>query len=207
MSHLLGGFSVLSLLLCLAIRLAKFNRPFRIPKSLKKTIKPWAIAGLVVLTMQIMLGGWTSANYASHQCAGWDSLPVCNSGWTNQVEKMHLKDAFNVIHLNAEDGNYEFGEHDAEARVAIHAAHRIGAIITILMMIMLIYKVKNTRNNLLKDLGSLMIILLTAQVLLGVGNVVLGLPLLVATAHNIVGAFLLLSVVALNFVLWASKRR
>ena len=48
-------------------------------------------------------------------------------------------------------------------------------------------------------LGQLLLTVLTLQLVLGVLNVVWNLPLAVATAHNGVGALLLLAVVTVNF--------
>ena len=47
--------------------------------------------------------------------------------------------------------------------------------------------------------------LLLAQVALGIGNVLLHLPLGVATAHNGVAALLLVSLVYLNYRLWRQQ--
>jgi heme a synthase len=202
MSHLLGGFTLVSLLFLLSMRLAKFRRHYRIPKKLVTDIRPWAIIGIAALAIQIMLGGWTSANYASYQCHGVDSLPICQGNWG---ETMNIKEGFNVLSLKAD--NYEGGVMDASAREAIHVMHRIGAIVVTLLLGFLILKLRQTRNQILRDLGALVGIILTGQLLLGISNVVFGLPLLVATGHNLVGAILLLALVAVNFVLWNHKRR
>ena len=63
MGHLLGGFTVLSCLFLLYLRLT----PYRIPGGdagcvSLANMRFWV---LIILTGQIALGGWTSANYAA----------------------------------------------------------------------------------------------------------------------------------------------
>ena len=63
MGHLLGGFTVLSCLFLLYLRLT----PYRIPggDARMRQFGKYAILGIIILTGQIALGGWTSANYAA----------------------------------------------------------------------------------------------------------------------------------------------
>ena len=58
----------------------------------------------------------------------------------------------------------------------------------------------------LKPLGFAVAGVLSLQVALGIGNVVLSLPIAVATAHNAVGAALLLTLVSVNYRLRAATR-
>ncbi|MBT8449248.1 MAG: COX15/CtaA family protein, partial [Gammaproteobacteria bacterium] len=163
-----------------------------------------AIVGLVLLVIQIALGGWTSANYASQICNGVASLPICQGEWYRVLD---FREALTFWGLEMpERGNFEFGHFSPEVRTTIHVMHRIGAIIVTGYLVWLGWRLRNAQNQLLEDLGTLMLLLLTAQVLLGLGNVLLGLPLLVATGHNAVAALLLLSLVAINFVLRIHKK-
>jgi cytochrome c oxidase assembly protein subunit 15 len=50
----------------------------------------------------------------------------------------------------------------------------------------------------LKKIGMLMLILLVVQIILGVANLLLHLPLVLAVGHNMVAALLLITVVVLN---------
>jgi len=58
----------------------------------------------------------------------------------------------------------------------------------------------------LRPWGQALGAVLALQISLGIGNVVLGLPLVVATAHNAVGAALLLVTVAVNYSLHTATR-
>ena len=202
MAHLLGGFSTLTMLFCLSIRLSKANYPFRIHKNKVKELAPYTILGLVILSIQIALGGWTSSNYAAVVCSSVASLPICQGDW---MSLLNFREAFQLWGFGVD--NYEFGHLDAASRITIHVVHRIGALVTFFYLAWLAWRLQKAQNNILADMGKLMAILLVIQFSLGISNVVFSLPLLVAVAHNGFAALLLLCVAGINFILWAHKRR
>ena len=65
---------------------------------------------------------------------------------------------------------------------------------------------RSPRGSDLPRFGAAMLVVLAVQVALGIGNVLWSLPLPVATAHNAVGAALLLVLVSVNYRLLASTR-
>ncbi len=81
------------------------------------------------------------------------------------------------------------------ARAAIQMLHRIGALIVTLSIVILIYLFRKYEH--LKASLILIGALLISQVTLGILNVVLSLPILVAVLHNAVALLLLLSVIGL----------
>jgi cytochrome c oxidase assembly protein subunit 15 len=91
--------------------------------------------------------------------------------------------------------DYEGGVLDAAARAAIQMAHRIGAIVVSLYVGFLAIRLAMTPG--FRTVGITLGVLLVAQVALGIGNVVLGLPLWVATAHLMVAVLMLFTVVTL----------
>ena len=95
--------------------------------------------------------------------------------------------------------DYEFGVLDAPSRVAIHFTHRLGALVTFLLLgfIALKYARQKTTPP-LRMAGQLTILALIAQVSIGIGVVWFGLPLSLATAHNGIAALLLLATVNMN---------
>ena len=192
-THLLGGFTTLSLLWLLGLRLN--NSPWQqpnIPVRQWVNLRPLAMIALVLLVCQITLGGWTSSNYAALACP---DLPTCQGRW---LPPMDFANGFNVAQ---EIGpNYLGGQMDGEARVAVHMAHRMGAIVVTLLLGFLIYKLyQNAGGMELKRLTHVLLFLLIVQVSLGISNIVFSLPLWVAVAHNAGGALLLLTLVTLNY--------
>ena len=92
--------------------------------------------------------------------------------------------------------DYEGGVLDNPARVAIHFTHRLGAILTTLVLGFLGWLMLK-RVELRLD-GVALLATLLLQLVLGASIVVYGVPLAVAVAHNGVGALLLLMVLNAN---------
>src|SRR5690606_1731458 len=90
-----------------------------------KPLLPLALLSLLVVTLQIALGGWTAANYAALACI---DLPICEAGWSNRLV---FAEAFD-LHLGHDD--YEYGVMSQDARATIHVLHRLGAIVTTLVV-------------------------------------------------------------------------
>lgn len=103
--------------------------------------------------------------------------------------------------------NYEFGVLDAPARVAIQLVHRIGAVVTLLAVLGVALAVwRHASSPVQRGIALGMGAVLFAQFLLGIGNVLLSLPLPLAVAHNAGALLLLLALVALNYSLSAQER-
>lgn len=184
MGHLLGGFSLLALLMLYRWQLSKQLRPellqYQAPASLARA--GWLV--LFILLGQIALGGWTSANYAAMACV---ELPICHSGWQQQL---NFPEAFD-LHLGHD--NYEFGVMSAEARQTIHISHRIGAVLTLLAVGWFALRLWQQRQQIgMARLPMLLGALLLLQFSLGVANIWWLLPLGNAVAHNFVAANLLM---------------
>ena len=103
--------------------------------------------------------------------------------------------------------NYEGGVLDGPARTAIHMSHRIGAVITLLIVLFIACKAIFQDIKQIKLTGFAIIVLLGIQISLGIANVVMHLPLYIAVAHNGVAALLLLSLVTLLHLSISKKIR
>jgi cytochrome c oxidase assembly protein subunit 15 len=183
MGHLLGGMLTCALLGYVALRLA--NR--HAPTPHQRRLRPMVAAALLLLAAQIALGGWTSANYAALAC-GID-FPKCAGSWWPPTD---FREGF--VLWRGIGVNYEGGVLDAAARAAIQIVHRIGAAA---VFVQVVATALLAWRRGLRGLGALAALLVCTQVVLGILNVRLLLPLPVATAHNGVAALLLLSLVAL----------
>jgi cytochrome c oxidase assembly protein subunit 15 len=156
----------------------------------ERSLRKWAVAGLVVLGLQIMLGGWVSTNYAAVACP---DFPTCQrSFWPD----MDFKDAFVLWRGLGID--YEGGVLDHPARVAIHYTHRLGALVAALVLGFVAFKaLRSGQSRGVRVAGAALATALVAQLLLGPVMVLKTFPLPLATAHNAVAALLVLSMVAL----------
>jgi cytochrome c oxidase assembly protein subunit 15 len=186
--HLLGGMATLGLLVWLALRQTPLQPVKPQPNF---TLRAWAAIALVTLILQIALGGWVSANYAALACP---DFPTCNGRWLPPMDFEH------AFHLVRELGVTAAGTPlSQESLNAIQWTHRAGALLALLVVGGV--AVALLRIPALRPYGVAILILLVLQIALGVANVVLRLPLVLAVAHNGGAALLLGALVVLNFAL------
>jgi heme a synthase len=186
-THLLGGFATLSLLWLLWLR-THASTP------LPAALRTHAVLALCIMVLQIMLGGWTSSNYAALACP---DFPTCQAQWWPQMD---FAAGFDVMQRIGP--NYLGGLMHSSARAAIHMAHRIGAVLVFLTVAPLALRAIGAGAA---RLGQIVLALVFLQIGLGVANVVFTLPLAVATAHNATGALLLLGVITVNYRTFRSR--
>ncbi|WP_019528631.1 COX15/CtaA family protein [Dasania marina] len=198
-AHLLGGFATFSLYWLLTLRLS--NQHWQLPADIFEKVsalKKWALLGLVIVAGQVALGGWTTSNYAAVACP---DLPTCQNQW---LPVMNFAQGFDIF--QAIGPNYLGGTMENESRIAIHFSHRIGAIITTIYMVLLAFMLLRVGpHSATQRMAKILLIMLSLQVLLGLGNILLKFPLAIAVAHNLGGAFLLLVLVTLNYKLQTSR--
>jgi len=187
-THLLGGFATLSLLWLMYLRLSP-------TAAIPFALWPHAAIALVAVVLQVMLGGWTTSNYAALACP---DFPTCHGAWWPQMDAAAGFDVFQDI-----GPNYLGGLLDNTARIAIHMGHRIGALLVFLAVGSLAIRMFAIASA--RRLGIAVAVLLLVQIALGILNVVLTLPLPVATAHNGTGALLLLGVITVNYRSFRSR--
>ena len=184
-AHLLGGFATLALLWLLWLPAPGSEHRPAVPRSLRR----WGAAALAALLLQIALGGWTSANYAALACP---DFPTCQGRWW--PDGMDFGEAF-VLWRGA-GIDYEHGVLDSPARTAVHFAHRAGAALAAALLLALAVAGWRSDDTRLRRGAAVLVLLLAAQLGLGVANVLLRLPLPVAVAHNVTAALLLLAVLS-----------
>lgn len=183
-AHLLGGLTTLALLTWLAVHAAGARCecvPARVVLA--------ARAGLVLLVLQIALGGWTSTNYAALACT---DFPACHGSlWP-------LADYANAFHVVRELGMTADGELlSLAALTAIHWSHRMGAVVAGGFLLVLGWML--ARRMPTAGAGVALIAAVLLQIGLGIANVVLSLPLPLAAAHNAGAALLVGIMVWVNY--------
>jgi cytochrome c oxidase assembly protein subunit 15 len=187
--HLIFGMTTLALLAWLWLTARRHGRsglpsmPARMPRRL-------CLAALVVLGMQIALGGWTSSHYAATACP---DFPTCQNQWWPEADFRH---AF-VLWPGAAV-NYEGGLLDPPARVAIQMTHRLGACTATLMLVLAAYfTLRAGAQREARRAAWVVLMFLGLQLLIAISMVVDGFALWLATAHNAGAALLLVATVAL----------
>jgi len=183
--HLLGGLLTLALLWWLALPPAR-----RELKAAERPLRRLAIAGIAVLAVQVALGGWTSTNYAAAACP---DFPTCQASYW---PPMDFRNAF--ILWRGLGIDYEGGVLDAQARVAIHYTHRLGAYVTAIVLLLLVAGALRRRHSGATRVAAIAVgVAVVLQALIGMNLVWKGWPLWLGTAHNAGAALLVLATVAL----------
>ena len=143
---------------------------------------------LFVLFIQIFLGGWTSTNYAGLACT---DFPTCHG---SLIPNLNFNDAFDLFR---DLGKLSDGSPLPLAVFeTIQWIHRLGALITWLFfgyLASVILKYKTMRS-----LGYILLFVITAQFIVGVANLLLHLPTILAVMHTFGAASLVVLAVILN---------
>jgi heme a synthase len=184
-AHLIGGMTTLALLIWLLLRQYRPTVASAQPHPTRRVAR----LALAVLGIQIVLGGWVSTNYAALACS---DFPQCHGAW------FPIADYANGFYPLRELGRTASGELlQQEALTAIHWVHRIGALLTFLVVGYLGYRLFQRIEH--QRIAAALCVALAVQILLGIANVLLNLPLPLAVAHNAGAALLLVVLVTVNF--------
>lgn len=182
-AHLIGGMTTLAMLAWLWVH-ASPARYVQIGAGLRSLAR----ISFVVLAVQIVLGGWVSTNYAALACM---DFPTCHGSLWPEAD---YANAFHVVRELGMTAEGELLSH--EALTAIHWMHRLGALVASVALLALALGLRRAG---LSRLGSALIAALLLQVMLGIANVLLSLPLLLAAAHNAGAALLVVIMVCINY--------
>ena len=188
-THLVLGMTTATLLLWNSFEIYKSTVRYQLDKKLIILII-FCTFGLVA---QIILGGWTSTNYASLACT---DFPKCGNEWW--PSNMNYLEAFTI--MNLPDVNYELGPLAYNAKLAIHFTHRFGALIlTILFSALFIYLFFIQSSQQIKRIGYIVLVFFLLQITLGIFNVIYSLPVSIAVLHTVNASILLMSMITLLY--------
>ena len=180
MGNLGGGFAMLGLLGWLVFR---DSRPIA---NAPLTVRRWVAAAVLLLCLQIALGGLTSANFAASAC---QTVPDCHGSW---LPGGNLWTAFDLTRQQ-EIGPTGLALGGAE-RTDIHKLHRLFAVVTLLAAF--VAGGLALRAGLIAA-GLVVLILVAAEFSVGVAAILTDVPIGIAVAHNWLAAILLLGLLRL----------
>ena len=185
-THLVLGLTLLALLVLHALRLdARHATTGVAPPG----VRQFAVLALIVLAVQVALGGWVSANYAVLACS---EFPKCQGVW---LPDMDFSGGF---HLWRELGKTSDGGYlSVAALTAIHWAHRSFAAVVLAALLALWAKLRRVDG--MARSATALVALLAAQWVTGLVNVTFDWPLLAAVLHNAGAAGLVTALVVINY--------
>jgi cytochrome c oxidase assembly protein subunit 15 len=132
------------------------------------------LLGLLLLTVQVLLGGWVSTNYAVLAC---NTFPLCQNSWW---PLMNFEQGFTLwrhLGLDASGQPLVF-----ESLTAIHYVHRLAAYVVLVYLALLGVALRRVPD--LRAAALVLWLCLLLQLLTGVSNVVFDWPLLAAVLHT-----------------------
>jgi cytochrome c oxidase assembly protein subunit 15 len=171
--HLMGGLGLLVMLGVQAARSSLRNAQ-RAPVDLKPSLRVFLWLVLLLLAVQVALGGWVSTNYAVLACS---DFPTCQNSWWPDMNFTQGFELWRGLGLTGQGEHISFA-----ALTAIHWTHRMMAFVVLLLLGALAWQLNRVRP--LRSHSRWLAFLTALQLATGLSNVVLGWPLLAAVLHT-----------------------
>ena len=186
--HLLGGMVLLALLRAQSVRYSQVQEQTSLT-VLSDASWRLLMGGFGLLWLQISLGGWVSTNYAVLACT---DFPGCQGSLWPTMDFSQGFTLWRELGMG-QDGSYI----SFQALTAIHYVHRLAAYVVFVVLLLLAFKLNKVPA--LRNHARWLVGLTFLQVATGLGNVVLGWPLLAAVGHTGGAAALVIVVTGLVF--------
>jgi cytochrome c oxidase assembly protein subunit 15 len=168
--HLAGALVLLALLALQVVR----GNPTPPSRVLPAGLRRWLVLGFALLSVQILLGGWVSTNYAVLACS---DFPQCQGRWWPE---MNFSQGFELWrHLGVTGAGEPL---DFSALTAIHYVHRLMAYLVLAVLALLAWQLN--RSEAWRTQSRFLAALVGLQLATGLSNVVLDWPLLAALLHT-----------------------
>jgi cytochrome c oxidase assembly protein subunit 15 len=171
--HLMGGLGLLAMLGVQAARSSLRNAQ-RAPVDLKPSLRVFLWLVLLLLAVQVALGGWVSTNYAVLACS---DFPTCQNSWWPDMNFTQGFELWRGLGLTGQGEHISFA-----ALTAIHWTHRMMAFVVLLLLGALAWQLNRVRP--LRMHSRWLAFLTALQLATGLSNVVLGWPLVAAVLHT-----------------------
>jgi len=184
--NLTGGITLLALFWWLTLDI--YARPAAATEQIHR-LRPWAVTGLIIVTVQIIMGAWTDAYYAALACTGFPGCP--GADWSVSG----LLQGFGFLgSLDVDASGRVITDHAVAA--SIHMTHRIMALPTALYVGWLAWQAI-TLGGELRLTGMVILAVLAVQLGLGLAMIQFSMPIIFVVAHTVTAALLVLSILSL----------
>ena len=183
MGNLGGGFLMLGLLGWMVFR---HDRPQEQPSP---GLRAATMTAIIVLGIQILLGGLTSANFAASAC---QTVPDCHGTW---LPGPGLSTAFDLSRdLQIGETGIVLG---GPERADIQKLHRLIAVLTVLSVVVAATMAIRVRSD-LRIVGVVVLSVVILEFAVGVSAILMDIPISVAVAHNWLAGLLILALLKLQ---------
>ncbi len=171
--HLIGGLVLLALL-TLQVQRQRLAGQRSASVVLRPLLYVATLLGLLLLTLQVLLGGWVSTNYAVLAC---NTFPQCQGSWW---PLMNFEQGFTLWRHLGVDANGQ--PLVFESLTAIHYVHRLAAYVVLVYLSVLAMLLRHVRG--LQTAAHVLLSCLFLQLLTGLANVMFDWPLFSAVLHT-----------------------
>ena len=180
--HLIGGLVLLALLCAQAVCQTQTAWD-RLPMVLPGALRLGAVLALVLVSVQVALGGWVSTNYAVLACT---TFPDCNGSWWPAMDFVQGFQLWRPLGVLKDGSHIGF-----DALTAIHYVHRLFAYLVLAVLLVLGWRLLRAAADgaggsapVMRSQGRWLLGLAVLQLLTGLSNVVLDWPLVAAVLHT-----------------------
>ncbi|MDC9729304.1 MAG: signal recognition particle-docking protein FtsY [Methyloprofundus sp.] len=138
--------------------------------------------GMGLLSCQLLVGAWLTANHAGLVCSGF---PQCNGSWWPVADYRYAFDLFSPLSFSA--------------KVAVSWVHRLFVVVnfvTLTWVLLLATQQKIKKVRWLATTGSFLLLLLIAS---GVVSVKTAMPVWLIAAHSIIAVLLIIDLLLIHF--------
>lgn len=171
--HLMGGMVLLALL-TMQVQRQRLASERAQAILIRPMVYAATLIGLLLLTLQVLLGGWVSTNYAVLAC---NTFPMCQNSWW---PLMNFEQGFTLwrpLGMDAQGQPLVF-----ESLTAIHYVHRLAAYVVLIYLAWLAFALRRVRA--MTFAANWLLACLVLQLVTGVSNVVFDWPLASAVLHT-----------------------
>jgi len=168
--HLLGG---LGLLMLLGLQTTSGDPMTQAMPAMSRALRRYLLLVLLMLVLQVMLGGWVSTNYAVLAC---NEFPMCQGQWWPEMDFRQGFEVWRALGMTASGLPIDFA-----ALTAIHYVHRLMAYLLLALLGVSAYLLHGA--GWLRP-AKLLAVLTALQLITGLSNVVFDWPLVAALLHT-----------------------
>ena len=168
--HLLGG---LGLLMLLGLQTTHGKSLTQALPAMPRSLQRYLSLVLLMLVLQVMLGGWVSTNYAVLAC---QEFPKCQGQWWPAMDFRQGFEVWRALGLTASGVPIDFA-----ALTAIHYVHRLMAYLLLALLCVSAYWLHRASW---RRPAKMLAVLTALQLITGLSNVVFDWPLAAALLHT-----------------------
>jgi len=188
-----GGLLIVTLLFYLFLQVRNIKST-TVVSSVHSGIIRW---GIILVVLQILWGGWTSANYAGSSC---EKLMICDQLENDQTEKSGATvlasiNPFSSLLLDQQ--SRVIIEHKMQSIQLIHHLLAIFSLAVFMLVTFLLFKNSRDTEKSVRNNCSIVVSLLLLQFIIGLGTIAFQLPLMLVVLHNVLAALLLMVITVL----------